>query len=213
MLSIRKLLFTVIASAALALPLAANAQDRDPVFIDYGPRGTAPSTLGTGLVMGSIGFAPPIQGVTALSLHFIPLEPGRHKVELFAANRPNHPNWRTPDIDTADARIWAFSGSVPEGKYLIRLAGVTGVDPREILWIELHPSLEVEVKAGEVIYLGRWQFTLPDVQVPEPMIRVPGQPLVLRDTLEEDKAMLHKRGRKLPGKIVDMPGMMMGPRI
>jgi len=52
-------------------------------------------------------------GVTALSLHLIPLEPGRHKIEVFAANRTAHPNWRTPDMDTADGRIWAFAGAVP----------------------------------------------------------------------------------------------------
>lgn len=183
------------------------------MFIDYGPRGAAPAALATGVVMGSIGFAPPMSGVSALSLHLIPLEPGRHKVELFAANRTTHPNWREPDMDNAQGRIWAFAGAVPEGVYLIRLAGVTGGDPREILWIELHPSLELQVKAGEAIYIGRWQFTLPDVEVPEPKIRVPGQPLVLRETLEADKAMLKKRGRALPGVIVDAPGGMMGPRI
>lgn len=208
-----QLLVRFFAAAVLALAAVAHAQDRDPVFIDYGPRGASPSALANGVVMGSIGFAPPMQGLTALSLHFIPLEPGRHKVELFATNRTSHPNWRAPDIDNDEGRIWAFSGSVPQGLYLIRLAGVTGVDSRDILWIELHPSLELEVTAGEALYIGRWQFTMPDVDVPEPKIRVPGQPLVLRDTLGEDKALLQKRGRSVPETIVDVPARLMGPRI
>ena len=211
-MSARKILIHWLAAASMALSLAGHAQERDPVFIDYGPRGTAPSPLSTGIVLGSIGFAPPSPGLTALSVHLVPLDVGGHKIELFAAYRSTHPNWRTPDIDNGEARLWAFAGAIPEGRYVIHIAGASGVDPREILWIELNPSLELEVKAGEGIYIGRWQFTLPGVEVPQPMARVPGQPLVIRDTLAQDKALLQKRGRQLPGEIVDAPRSLMGPR-
>ena len=208
----RKTFMLWLVAAWVALSFAANAQERDPVFIDYGPRGTAPSQLATGVVMGSIGFAPPSPGLTALSVHLVPLDPGGHKIELFAAYRSSHPSWRTPDIDTGEARLWAFAGAIPEGRYVIHIAGASGADPREILWIELNPSFELEVKAGEGIYIGRWQFTLPGVEVPQPMVRVPGQPLVIRDTLAQDKALLQKRGRQLPEDIVDAPRSLLGPR-
>jgi hypothetical protein len=205
-------IFRSFAFLALGLSLSL-AHASDPVFIDFGARGTAEAPLKDGTIFGSIGFVPPSADIHSMSVHLIPLEPGLHKIEIFAANRPTHPKWRAPDIETADARVWAFSGSVPQGHYLIRIAGVSVGDGRKVVWMELKPALELIVKAGAAVYLGRWQFTPPNADVPEPKVRVPGQPLVLRDTLEADRALLRKRDLAVPDEIDDAPSALMGPRI
>jgi hypothetical protein len=209
-------LFRLLALVAVALSVAhaESAQAAsDPVFIDFGARGVAQEPLKDGTIFGSIGFAPPSAEIHSMSVHLVPLEPGLHKVELFAANRPTHPKWRPPDIDTADARIWAFSGTVPQGHYLIRIAGMAPGDGRKVIWMELSPALELIVKAGAAVYIGRWQFTAPDVEVPEPKVRAPGHPLVLRDTLDVDRALLRRRELAVPDDIDDAPKALMGPRI
>ena len=177
-----------IAAAGCAAPVAAP----DKVLIDHGGA-SGLSLERTGVLFGSIGFAPRDLTMSALSVHLRAVDGKGHRFEIFATNRPAHAQWRAPDIDTETQRIWAFSGRVPEGRYEVAMVAMSGADARDIHWMNFKPAIPVTVKAGGAVYVGRWQYTPAGAPAQEPQIRIPGSDLVLRDMPEEDKLLLVRR--------------------
>jgi hypothetical protein len=178
--------------AALAGCAVLPVQEQDKVLIDHGgPTGL--SVERTGVLFGSIGFAPRDLSMSAMSVHLRSVDGKGHRFEIFATNRPQHAQWRTPDVDTDARRIWAFSGRVPAGQYEIALAALSGANEREIDWMHFKPSIPVTVKADGAVYVGRWQFSPGPTSAKEGAIRLPGSPLVLGDTPDEDQVLLARR--------------------
>jgi len=179
-------------AAALSGCAAPAAVEADKILIDHGgPPGVTLER--TGVLFGSIGFAPRDLTMSAMSLHLRSVDGKGRRFEIFATNRTQNANWRTPDVDLDGQRIWAFAGRVPVGRYEIALAAVSGADAREIHWMNFKPSVPVTVSADGAVYLGRWQFTPAGMAVPGDQLRVPGSDLVLRDTPEEDQLLLVRR--------------------
>lgn len=192
-----RLALGMVLAAALCGCAALAPDEPDKVLIDHGG-GAAVSLERTGVLFGSIGFAPNDLSMSALSVHIRRVDGKGQRFEIFATNRPQHPRWREPDVDTERQRIWAFSGRLPEGRYEIALAGMSGTDAREIHWVNFKPAIPVAVTGGGAVYVGRWQYTPATTPVDEPQLRVPGSDLVLRDTPEEDQVLLVRRRGSSP---------------
>ena len=176
----------------------------DKLVIDHG--GPAGVTLErTGVLFGSLGFAPRDLSMSAMSLHLLPVDGKGHRFEIFATNRAQHANWRAPDVDTDAERVWAFSGRLPVGRYEIASAAVSGADARDVHWMKFKPAIPVTVTADGAVYVGRWQFTPPDAPVLGEPMRIPGSDLVMRDTPEEDQLLLVRRRGDSPigNRVID----------
>ena len=172
---------------------AAIAPDEpDKLLIDHGGGATL-SIERTGVVFGSIGFAPRDLSMSAISVHLRRIDGKGNRFEIFATNRPQHARWRAPDVDTDGQRIWAFSGNLPEGRYEIAHVAISGTDARDIHWMNFKPAIPVTVTTSGAVYLGRWQYTPAATPAQEPQFRVPGSDLVLRDLPEEDQLLLVRR--------------------
>ncbi|MDB5871348.1 MAG: hypothetical protein JWQ07_790 [Ramlibacter sp.] len=192
----------LLLAAALSGCAAITGGEPDKLLIDHGGA-SGISIERTGVIFGSIGFAPRDLSMSAMSLHLRSVDDKGHRFEIFATNWQQHARWRTPDVDTDDQRIWVFSGRVPAGRYEIALAGLSGADAHEVHWMNFKPAIPVTVSAKGAVYLGRWQFTPAAAQLPEnqEQVRIPGSDLVLRDTPDEDQALLaRKRGDSPIGK-------------
>ena len=186
---------------ALALSgCAATMTGPDKVLIEHGSPGVV-SLVRTGVVFGSIGVVPRDESISAMSVHLRSLDTKDHRFEFFATNKTDHPRWRVPDVDTGSQRLWAFSGLLPVGRYEIALAAWTGDDIKKINWINFKPSIPVTVTPDGAVYIGRWQFTPLGAKPDETEMRIPGTPLVLRDTPVEDQVILaRQRGESPIGK-------------
>ncbi|WP_048441082.1 hypothetical protein [Caenimonas sp. SL110] len=184
--------------AAIAMGMAlggcatGKTQEAETVLIEHGVK-SGVSIERTGLLFGSIGFVPRSETVSALSFHLRSLDNPGYRVEVFATNRATHGRWRTPDIDSESQRLWVFSGNLPVGRYEIALAAVSFVDARDIHWINFKDPIPVDVTTDGAVYVGRWQITPTDVAVVGTQLRVPGTPLLLRDSPDEDQALLARR--------------------
>ena len=189
----------LVASVVGLAGCAAVSPGEPDILIDHGgPPGISLSVERTGVLFGSIGFAPRNLSVSAMSVQLRSLEAKGHLYEVFATNRAQHVYWREPDVDTEAQRLWVFAGRVPAGRYEIAGAGVSGANVREVRWIHFKPAIPVTVTADGAAYLGRWQLS-PAVDTPEaPQLRVPGTDWVLRDTPEEDQVILARRRSESP---------------
>ncbi|MEO5671466.1 MAG: hypothetical protein ABIR26_12300, partial [Ramlibacter sp.] len=193
---------TLFFAAVLAGCAAVPADEPEKVLIDHGGPGGLKIER-TGVLFGSIGFAPRDLTMSAMSVHLRPVDEKGHRYEIFATNRQQHAQWRTPDVDTEAQRIWAFSGRVPEGRYEIALVAMSGADARDIQWMNFKPTIPVTVKAGGAVYIGRWQYTPSGAPAMEPQIRIPGSDLVLRDMPEEDQLLLVRRDSPVGNRAID----------
>src|SRR5688572_26672343 len=122
--------FAVFLAAALSGCAALAPDERDKLVIEHGGAAGV-SVERTGVLFGSIGFAPRDLSISAVSMHLRRLDNKAHRFEIFATNRAQHPNWRAPDVDTDGQRIWAYSARLPQGRYEITLFGVSGADARD----------------------------------------------------------------------------------
>ena len=188
---------TLFLAAALAGCAAVPAEEPETVLIDHGSP-TGLTIERTGVLFGSIGFAPRDLSMSALSVHLRSVDGKGRRFEIFATNRPTHAQWRTPDIDTEAQRIWAYSGRVPEGRYEIALVAMSGADARDIHWMNFKQAIPVTVKAGGAVYVGRWQYTPAATPAQPPQMRIPGSDLVLRDLPDEDQLLLVRRRGESP---------------
>ncbi|MEO5738199.1 MAG: hypothetical protein ABIQ82_12145 [Variovorax sp.] len=190
------MLIRICAALAVATALAGCAglgpEEPDKVIVDHGgPAGV--SVERTGVLFGSLAFAPRNLAMSALSLHLRPVDGRGHRFEMFATNQLQHARWRTPDVDTDGQRIWVFAGRVPVGRYEIALAAVSGADLNDVHWMNFKPAIPVTVTQEGAVYIGRWQYSPADAPLSGKQMRVPGSGLVLADTPDEDQLLLARR--------------------